>query len=226
MAAQKAPRNYQKNKKDCLEMIIINFKNYKIGKDVLKLAKHIQRHLPKATVAVPASYIGYVTFRTKLTVYAQHVDYQEKGRNTGFLIPEVIKSAGAKGTLLNHSEHKISMKDINKTIKRCNKLRLSVIACASNLREAVQLKKLKPYAIAFEDPELVGTGISITRYKTNYLKKFVSLLKGTKIIPLCGAGIDSKEDYKEALKLGCKGVLVSTIIMKSKNSEKFLKSFS
>lgn len=207
-------------------MIVVNFKNYKIGKDVLKLAKHIQRHLPKATVAVPASYIGYVTFRTKLTVYAQHVDYQEKGRNTGFLIPEVVKSAGASGSLLNHSEHKISMKDIRTTIRRCKGVGLRIIACASSLGEAAQLKKLRPYAIAFEDPKLVGTGKSITKYKTHDLEKFVSLLKGTKIIPLCGAGISSEEDYNKALKLRCKGVLVSTVIMKSRNSERFLNNIS
>jgi len=207
-------------------MIIINFKNYKTGKEVLKLAKKIQRYLPKATVAVPAAYMGYVTFRTKLTVYAQHVDYQEKGRNTGFLIPEVVKSAGASGSLLNHSEHKIPMKDIRATIKRCNRVGLRIIACASSLRETRELKKLKPYAIAFEDPKLVGTGKSITKYKTHDLEKFVSVMKGTKIIPLCGAGIDSKEDYDEALKLGCRGVLVSSVVMKSRVPEKFLTNVS
>ena len=207
-------------------MIVINFKNYKTGKDVLKIAKRIQKYLPKAIVAVPASYIGYVAFRTRLTVYAQHVDYQEKDRNTGFLIPEVIKSAGASGSLLNHSEHKISMRDIRVTIERCNKLRLKIIACASTLKQARELKKLKPYAIAFEDPKLVGTGKSITKYKTNDLEKFVSVLKKTKIIPLCGAGISSKEDYDGALKLGCEGVLVSSVVMKSRVPEKFLKAVS
>lgn len=207
-------------------MIIINFKNYELGKDVLKLAKKIQKYTPKAIIAVPATYIGYVTFRTKLKVYAQHIDYQEKGRNTGFLIPEAVKNAGAKGSLLNHSEHKISLKDIKTTIRRSNKVGLKIVACTSNLKQAKELRKLKPFAIAFEDPKLVGTGRSITKYKTHSLEKFVSLLKGTKIIPLCGAGISSKEDYNEALKLGCKGILVSTVIMKSKNSEKFLKDIS
>ena len=60
------------------------------------------------------------------------------------------------------------------------------------------------------------------------LRKFVSLLKNTKIIPLCGAGINSKEDYLEALKLGCKGILVSSVVAKSKgkNPEKFLNEVS
>lgn len=207
-------------------MIIINFKNYKTGKEVLKLAKKIQSRVPKEIVAVPATFVGYISFRTKLKVYAQHVDYQNSEKSTGFILPETIKSAGATGSLLNHSEHKIPMKDISTTIIRCNKLGLKIIVCASNLMEARELKKFKPYAIAYEDPKLVATGKSITKYKTHDLEKFVSLLKRTGIIPLCGAGISSKEDYKEALVIGCKGVLVSSIVMKSRNPEKFLRAVS
>jgi len=207
-------------------MIVVNFKNYKTGKEVLNLAKKIQSRVPKAIVAVPATFVGYISFRTKLKVYAQHVDYQTSEKSTGFILPETIKSAGATGSLLNHSEHKIPMKEIKATINRCNKLGLRIISCASNLKEARLLKKLKPYAIAFEDPKLVATGKSITKYKASDLRKFVSLLKGTRIIPLCGAGISSKEDYKEALSFGCKGVLVSSIVMKSKNPEKFLRAVS
>lgn len=207
-------------------MIIVNFKNYKQGRDVLKLAKKIEKANRKIIVALPPSYLGFVKFRTKLTVYAQHIDYQKKGKSTGFIIPEVVKNIGVKGSLLNHSEHKIIQKDIGQTIKRCDKLGLKIVACAYDLKEVKLLKKLKPYAIAFEDPKLIATGKSITKYDAKTLKKFVKTLKGTKIIPLCGSGIDSKEDYREALRLGCKGVLISSSVMKSKNPGKFLKSFN
>lgn len=39
-------------------MIIVNFKNYKTGKNVLELAKKIEKHLPKAIVAVPPNIFG------------------------------------------------------------------------------------------------------------------------------------------------------------------------
>jgi len=171
-------------------------------------------------------YLGLVSFHTKLTAFAQHVDSKTGKRETGFILPKGVKNAGAKGTLLNHSEHKIKSEEIKKTIKECNKLKLKVIVCASNLKEAKEIKKFKPYAIAYEDPKLIATGKSITKYKTKDLEKFILVLKNTKIIPLCGAGINSKEDYKEALKLGCKGVLVSSIVANSKNPEKFLKEVS
>ena len=201
-------------------MIIINFKNYKQGKDVLTLAKKLEKYKNKIVVCVPATDISEV-HKTKLKVYAQHVNYQNKGKTTGYIFPESIKAAGASGSLLNHSEHKT--KEIKEIIKRCNKLNLKLIVCATTLREIESIKKLKPYAIAFEDPKLIATGKSITKYRTTDLKKFVGFLKKTKIIPLCGAGINSKEDYDEALKLGCKGILISSAIVNSKDPTKFLK---
>ena len=56
-------------------MIIVNFKNYKTGKAVLALAKKI----PKGTiVAVPTANISSVSAKTKLKVYAQHIDSKKK----------------------------------------------------------------------------------------------------------------------------------------------------
>ncbi len=201
-------------------MIIVNFKNYKTGKAVLALAKKI----PKGTiVAVPTVNISEISRKTKLKVFAQHVDCQKKGKTTGFDIPEDVKKSGASGSLLNHSEHKISFKKLKETMEQTRKSKLKIIACASSLSETNKIKKLKPYAIAYEDPKLIGTGRSITKYKSDSVRKFASSLKKTKIIPICGAGISSKEDIKEAKKLGCKGVLVSSTVANSKNPGKFFK---
>lgn len=207
-------------------MIVINLKNYKIGKEVAELVQKIQIYYPKAVVAVPALNIEEVAKNVSFEVYAQHVDYQEKGRGTGFILPEAILELGAKGSLLNHSEHKIPLKDIKKTIKRCNELGLKIIVCASTLSEAKRLKSLNPFAIAFEDKNLIATGKSVTELKSEDISKFVKLLEGTNIIPLCGAGITKGEDVAQALVLGCKGILVSSAVANSQNPEKFLKELS
>ena len=207
-------------------MIVINFKNYVYGQKSLKLAKKIGTILPNAIVAVPSVDLHCISRHTKLKIFAQHVDFHEKGKTTGFLIPEAAKSHGASGTLLNHSEHKLKFDELKKTMLRCKKVSLKVIVCAANLIEVKKIKKLNPFAIAFEDPKLISTGKSITKYKTNELREFVSLLKNTKITPLCGAGINSKNDYLEALNIGCKGILVSSVIANSKNPEIFLKGVS
>ncbi len=209
---------------------IINFKTYKeaTGARALKLAqvceKVSKKTKVKIIVAVQATDIS-VAKKIKIPVLAQHVDYFEQGRHTGKILPEVIKEAGAVGTLVNHSENKLPLKTIKKIIKRCKVLNLLTIVCASSVQQARQIAKLKPYAMAYEVPELIATGKSITKIKPDSVKAFASLFKKTRIIPLCGAGISSHEDVKLALKLGCKGVLVSSASVKAKNQEKVLREF-
>lgn len=207
-------------------MLIINFKNYKVGNDVIDLLRKIEIYHNKAIVVVPFVELKDVVkgiSSQNMQVYAQHVDYQDLGRATGYVTPESLINAGAKGTLLNHSEHRLNITEIKKTMKRCNEVGLKVILCSSSLREISQLKKLNPYAIAFEDKKLVATGKSITEYKEHDIKKFVDMLKDTEIIPLCGAGISSGDDVASAMVLGCKGVLVSSVVANSQTPEKFLK---
>lgn len=207
-------------------MIVINLKNYKIGNEALDLIKKIEIYYSKAVVAVNSIDLTSVVKSTSLQIIAQHVDFSEAGRGTGQTIPESIINAGASGSLLNHSEHKISISEIKKTIKRCNEVGLKLIICSSSLKEIQELKKLNPYALAFEDKKLIATGKSITDYKAHEIKKFVEVLKDSSIIPLCGAGITTGEDVAAALVLGCKGVLVSSVIANSQNPEKFLKEIS
>lgn len=206
-------------------MLIINLKNYKIGKEVFDLVKKIEIYFNKAIVAAPIAELADIakSVGPNMKVYAQHVDHYEVGRATGFVTPESVVHTGAAGSLLNHSEHRLSVTEIKKTVKRCNEVGLKVIICSSSLREVSQIKKLNPYAIAFEDKKLIATGKSITEHKQHDIKKFVESLKDTNIIPLCGAGISSGEDIAHALVLGCKGVLVSSVVANSQTPEKFLK---
>ena len=207
-------------------MIVINLKNYKVGVQLAELVRKIELYYPRAIVAIPFIELKDVVkmkSNNSMQVYAQHVDFQESGRGTGFVTPEAIISTGANGSLLNHSEHKIPMKNIRKTIKRCNELGLKLIVCASSLSEIDLLKKLNPFAIAFEDKKLIATGKSVTEYRQDEIKKFVQHLDGTEIIPLCGAGITSGKDVAAALVLGCKGVLVASAVANSEEPEKFLK---
>jgi triosephosphate isomerase (TIM) len=209
-------------------MIIINFKNYTYGDKTVKLAKKIEKYLPKAIAAVPAVDIPGVASKTKLKVFAQHVD-TTSGRATGFLLPETAKVVGARGTLLNHSEHPLSFKTLKQAVQRAHKAGLRVVLCAPSIKEAKKLMKLRPKAIAFEDKKLIGTGKSITEYRQDEVKKFASLFRKSPIIPLCGAGISSSKDITTAKKLGCKGVLIASAIAKnptSKATEKLLKEIS
>ena len=209
-------------------MIVINFKNYKTGKSALQLTRKIQKYLPRATICASALDIEMLVANTKLSVFAQHADSQEGDKATGYNILKSLKEAGAKGTLINHSEHPISITDIHKILIMSKKLNFKVIVCASNLRnfKSILNSKVKPYAIAFEDPKLVGSGKSITRYRTKDVINFIKIMKKTNIIALCGAGINSAEDIREAYRLGCKGVLIASAIANSKKPEILLKEIA
>ncbi len=204
-------------------MIIINFKNYVSGAQVLDLVQKIEIYYSKAIVSVPFLDLIQLVKNTTLSVWAQHVDYQEVGRSTGSVVVEHLIGAGATGSLLNHSEHPLNFADIKKTIKHANEVGLKLAVCASTLAVVKQLLLLKPYAIAFEDKKLIATGKSITEYDTAILVKFVALLKESESLPLCGAGITTGADVAKALTLGCKGVLVSSVVANTQNPEKFLK---
>ncbi len=205
-------------------MIVINFKNYRHGKDALDLAKKVEKYCPDAIVAVSAFDLKSISEKTKLIVFAQHIDFFEGKRETGFLLSEGAKRAGAKGTLLNHSEHKLFPTHIKKTISVCRKQGLKVIVCVSDLHQLYDVLHLEPWAVAYEDPELIASGKSVTNYDSESVRKFAILMREHgKSISLCGAGISNVEDVKEAIKLGCDGVLIASAIADSKKPENLLK---
>ncbi len=214
------------------QIMLVNFKTYKeaSGRNALNLAKICNEISRKKKigiiVCVQAADINPVSKTVLIPVFAQHVDYFEQARSTGFILPEDIKDEGATGTLLNHSEHRIPFETIKKTVERCKNLNIKAVVCAASLQEVKKILKLKPYCIMFEDPKLVSTGKSITRIEPKAVKKFAEIVKKhnknlkSKIISLCGAGISNKEDVKLALKLGCDGVGIASAIVKAKNKRK------
>jgi triosephosphate isomerase (TIM) len=202
-------------------IIIVNFKNTKKGKAVLKFAKKINN--PFLIAAVPVQNLEEVSTKTHLITIAQHTD--SKKSKTGFLTPQALKETGAQGTLLNHSEHPIPLKQIKTITNQCNNLKLKVIICTSKLNQVDKLRSFKPWAIAYEDPKFIGTKNAITDHPINILK-FTKHFKRCKRIPLCGAGIHKKEDVENAIKLGCKGVLISSAVMRSKNPKALLNKLS
>jgi len=211
-------------------IIIINFKTTKsaIGKKALKLAKICEevarKTKTKILVAVQIADIYRVARSVKIGILAEHVDFEKSDSHTGMILPEDVKGNGATGTLLNHSEHRLKIDVLKKTIERCKKIKLKTIVCAASVEEAKKIAKFKPDYLAFEVPSLIGTGRSVSRMRPKEVKKFVEIVKkiNSKIIPLCGAGISDGEDVKVALELGTKGVLVASAVTKAKNPRKVL----
>ena len=201
-------------------LIIINFKTYKQGKAAIKLAREIEKVDKSIIVGVQDSDIYEIKRAIKLTVFSQHVDYFKPGRHTGFIIPEAVKKDGAKGTFLNHSEHRLSFAVLRKTMDRCKKVGLQTAVFAKDLNEAKKIEKLKPSYLIIEPPELVAGKISVSEAKPELIKKIAKKLRTRFLI---GAGIHSKEDIKIAMKLGARGVVLSSAITKARNPGKNLR---
>ncbi|MBU0958330.1 MAG: triose-phosphate isomerase [Nanoarchaeota archaeon] len=201
-------------------IVIINFKTYKLGEKALKLAKAIERYDKNIIVGVQASHLREIAKKTKLKIFAEHVDYFEPGRHTGYIIPEAVKKDGAKGTFLNHSEHRLDFKIIKKTVKRCKKIGLKTAVFVTSLKEAKKIKRLKPDYLIIEPPELVAGKISVSKAKPELISKIAKKLKYAFIV---GAGVKNKQDVEIAMKLGASGIAVSSAITKAKDVKKALK---
>jgi len=204
---------------------IINFKAYReaTGKNAFRLAKTCDRVAKqrKARVIVclqPADIC--ISKRISIPVFAQHIDPVEGGQATGYVFAEDVRAEGAKGTLLNHSEHKLPFAGLKKAVGICRKNRLKIVICASTPSEAKKVSALKPDYIAIEPPELIGGKVSVSEAKPEIITKTTRLIK--RIPVLCGAGIHEKEDVLKAVKLGAKGILVASAVVKARNPEKVL----
>ncbi|MGD9276118.1 MAG: triose-phosphate isomerase [Candidatus Pacearchaeota archaeon] len=201
-------------------VIIINLKTYQQGKKSVEIAKKISRVDKKIIIGAQASDIFEICKVVKNPIFVEHVDYQLPGRNTGFILPEAVKADRAKGVFLNHSEHKLKFDVIKKTVLRCKKLKLKTAIFASSLSEAKKIKKLKPDYLIYEPPELVGGKKSVSLAKPEIIKKIHEKLNYDLLV---GAGIKTNEDLKIAMKLGAKGIAVSSGITKARDVEKALK---
>lgn len=206
-------------------MLIVNFKNYPevLGEGSLRLAKAAAGLSWEigidVVVAPPTPMLHSVATSVKVPVFAQRADLGEQGKSTGATIPESIKAAGCVGSILNHSESRIPMDLLASTIQRMKGLGLSSCACAETAQEAVQVAAMEPEYIAIEPPELIGTGKAVSKARPELLTETAQALAraGYKGALLCGAGIVTGDDVATAIKLGTRGVLVASSVVKARD---------
>ena len=206
-------------------LVIVNFKTYAegTGKNALKLAKIAENVAEKSgiyvAVAPQFTDITTISSETSVPVFSQHIDAVTYGSNTGHVLPEAVKDAGAVGTLINHSERRIPFKDIDAAIRRAREVGLITNVCADTPMNASTVAFFKPDIVAVEPPELIGTGIPVSKAKPEVVSDTVSLVRKANpaITILCGAGITKGEDVAAAIKLGTQGVLIASGIVRAKD---------
>jgi triosephosphate isomerase len=215
-------------------LIIVNFKCYEesTGKNGLKLAKICEsvskEYKIEIAVAPQFTDICSISKEIKIPVLSQHLDPIKPGAFTGHVSALALKQAGAVGTLINHSERRLGLNKIRECIQTAKSYGLITVCCSADVNESKEIAKFNPDFIAYEPPELIGTGISVSQTKPEVVEKTVNVIK--KINPnikvLCGAGITKGEDVKKALELGTLGVLLASGVVKAKDPRKVLIDFA
>ncbi|MHA1925007.1 MAG: triose-phosphate isomerase [Candidatus Thorarchaeota archaeon] len=214
-----------------LPVIAINFKTYPqaTGEKAVLLAQtceKVSKEYGVSIVACPQVPDLYrVSRAVDIPVFSQHMDPGDPGRFTGHVLGETLVEAGCVGTLLNHSENRMELADIEDAVRRAEQLNLYTIVCTNNPLVSVAAASLNPNSIAVEPPELIGSGISVSQAQPEVISGTVERIRtvNKKVAILTGAGISTGGDVEAAIKLGTQGVLLASAVAKSDKPEEVLK---
>lgn len=203
--------------------VIVNFKHYRnaSGNESIKLANLLnQCRIPdivNVQYAVGLQDIALFTGEIKDRIITQHVDEIGFGSYTGKISIEYLLDQNIHGSLLNHSENRISEDKIIKTVQKARGMDFKITLCVENEHEADKYVSLAPDFIAYEPPELIGGDISVSSSRPEIISRVVELCDRSGVDVLVGAGVKTNEDYRKSLELGAKGVLIASGIVKSDN---------
>src|SRR5512137_1521053 len=166
-----------------MTLIVLNFKTYResTGPEALRLARiceDISRDYSVQMVVVPqVADIQAISSAVKIPVYAQHVDGVGYGGFTGHVTAASLKAAGAAGSLINHSERRLKLADIEASISACRQAGLKTIVCTNNVATTRAAAALEPNYVAVEPPELIGSGIPVSKADPEIISKSVDAVK-------------------------------------------------
>ena len=117
-------------------VVILNFKTYleSSGEKALDLANALESAGEESgitMVAVPQAIDIYrIKEETNIPVLSQHIDAVSPGGHTGSNLFESFVASGIDGTLLNHSECRMTLADIAEVVKKTKE---------AELKQALQL---------------------------------------------------------------------------------------
>lgn len=205
-------------------MLILNLKTFQesSGDNLEKIMEEVADLITSDVYIAPEMSELVVTKKAypQVNIISQHVDVLTSGASTGWLPPENLLENEINISLYNHSEHRVWDEVILDKIEFLQSKGMRLIVCCQNLDEANILTESGAYAIAYEPPDLIGSGISVTT-RPETVKQFIDIIPDG-IIPIIGSGVSSGEDIKTALQLGAKGVLVASAFAKAHDHRKKL----
>jgi triosephosphate isomerase len=212
-----------------LPVIILNYKTYvestgKQGRVLTRMAHEVMKEKGVRIVVCPQTPDLYLNKDSEIEVFSQHVDPITPGSHTGHVLPLALVEAGVTGSLINHSEDRRSIDDIKMCVKLCRENKLTSVVCAEDIAKVREVAQFMPDYVAIEPPELIGSGIPVSKADPDIVRNSVRAVKelSPDTIVLCGAGISKGEDVKAALDLGTSGVLLASGVVKAKDPKQAL----
>ncbi|MCI4360566.1 MAG: triose-phosphate isomerase [Thermoplasmata archaeon] len=204
-------------------ILVLNRKAYPnaVGAGAERIGRLLERLGAAAGVAVAlcpsAPDLGLLARHLELPILAQHTDPDAAGARTGAIVAEFVAAAGARGSLVNHSERSLEFTQVAAIVARLSALDLVPVVCAPTVAAARRLAVLKPSYLAVEPPELIGGDRSVSSARPEVIERAVAAVHG--VAPgthvLCGAGVHDREDVRRALELGSEGILVASAVTKA-----------
>jgi triosephosphate isomerase len=205
-------------------LILINAKTFKEGMGnrahMIANAAQLVAHESGVTIGLAPSFFDLhpISHHFAIPVYAQHVDGFEPGAHTGHITADALKIAGAAGSLINHSERRLTLADIESSVRALQAQKLISVICSNNEATSASAAALGPEYVAIEPPELIGSGVSVSKANPDIIRRSVAAVHAInpKVKVLTGAGIQSGDCVKIAVDLGTDGVLLASSVVKAK----------
>jgi triosephosphate isomerase len=206
-------------------LILVNLKTYKEGTgnrahQIATAAQLVARE-SGVTIGLAPGYIDLhpLCHHFAIPVYAQHVDGYEPGAHTGHITADALRTAGAAGSLVNHSERRLTLAEIESSVRALQSHKLIAVVCSNNEIASAGAAALGPEYVAIEPPELIGSGVSVSKANPEIIKRSVAAVHAVnpKVKVLTGAGIQSGECVKIAVDLGTDGVLLASSVVKAED---------
>jgi len=206
------------------QLVVVNFKTYEsahgiAAEELALIMEQIETDARMIAVVSAFDLSAVVSAAPNLEIWTQHLDPINFGSNTGWLHPETAIQRGAKGTLINHAEHKVSIEHIAMLLDNVPE-GFTICACAADIDEARALSALQPDYVAVEPPELIGGEISVTTADPEIVSGTARAIReiSEDVGILCGAGVKNGQDVLKAIELGTSGVLLASGVTKVKDA--------
>ncbi len=197
--------------------VLVNLKAYDcdavaIAEAAAEVAADTDARIAVAPQAVDLAAVA----ETGIETFAQHVSPNGHGSHTGSTLAEAVAQY-ADGTLLNHSERRLRLADIDASVEAARDAGLETVVCANNPEQIAAVTALGPDAVAVEPPELIGTGVSVASADPEIVEGAVAAAGNVdpSVDVFCGAGISTGDDVLAARDLDARGVLLASGVAKA-----------